>query len=72
MMTEKQLLQYYMWLSADIQPYCKNAVWDKYSYDCPYEEYHPCATCPYWALDFERASKDAEEDIAKFYKNRVK
>ena len=71
-MTELKLLQYYMWLSADIQPYCINATWNKYSYDCPYMNDHTCACCPHWILDLEKASKDAEEDIEKILKLRAK
>ena len=70
-MTDKQLLQYYMALSGDLEPFCKHAEWDHYSYECPYKEYEDywktfyCGNCPYCDLDIEKSKKEAEEDIQK-------
>ena len=66
-MTERQLLQYYMAFCGDALRFCKHSAWDRYSYDCPYEEDFHCINCEHWDPDLEEACAEAEKDIPKYF-----
>jgi len=68
-MTERQLLQYYMWLSFDAAKFCSHAEYD-YGWICKDDNLGPCFNCPYWDPDLDAAMAEAEEDIAKMTKGR--
>ena len=68
-MTERQLLQYYMWLSFDATKFCSHSEWSD-GWICTRYNHDPCFICPDWDPDIEAAILEAEEDIAKMTRGK--